>query len=453
MKNSPKLNFPENFKWGQNAPRWSSVFVSSDDKIKNIEEIDKFLNSFHDKDISLASVIGGMKFLQIYAKYNFNKLFLFDENINEIAKIDIFLNYIYRTSYKDFKSNYFLEEYINKNFKKFYLSKYLQKFKINLPKNFYLKHPTKNIKEKLDMVFRPSIYKELTLKFNEKEFNRIKDNLKNSWPEYSLDIPNINTNDKFIVVYNSHIPWPQTEKILSINKFKILTNLKNLIFGFYKFFKKKNIQFLFRSLEKKKLFKSLLKRIFFISVADRLWVAEQEVYKNISNHNKLIIHDTRRYFSLEKNEYNLVVAKNIFNSWDHWVSTIHKLTNNNNGLQIWSEKNKLLSKDKRLNYFVKKNLTLSTFMKNNSKTISYDFIIFHNLFTRGESLEHISTIFAKIPFSIRIIISESLISQKEKNLDKIIKKISGKRKLNKITFSSGTELKKRNKFYVFDKFQ
>jgi hypothetical protein len=77
-----------------------------------------------------------MKFLQIYAKCNFNKLFLFDENINEIAKIDIFLNYIYRTNYKDFKSNYFLEEYINKNFKKFYLNKYMQKFKINFPKIF-----------------------------------------------------------------------------------------------------------------------------------------------------------------------------------------------------------------------------------------------------------------------------------------------------------------------------
>jgi hypothetical protein len=90
-------------------------------------------------------------------------------------------------------------------------------------------------------------------------------------------------------------------------------------------------------------------------------------------------------------------------------------------------------------------------MKNKSKTLGYDFIIFHNLFTRGESLEHISTIFAKIPFSVKIIISESLISQKEKNLDKIIKKISEKRKLNKIAFSSGAELKKRNKFYVFDK--
>lgn len=146
-----------------------------------------------------------------------------------------------------------------------------------------------------------------------------------------------------------------------------------------------------------------------------MWVAEQQVYKNIRNQNKIIIHDTRRHFSLEKNEYNLDLAKKIFNSWDHWVSTIHKLTNNNNGLQIWSEKNILLSKDKRLNYFVKKNLTLSTFMKSKSKIIGYDFIIFHNLFTRGESLEHISAIFAQIPFSVKIIISESLISQKEKN--------------------------------------
>ena len=450
MKNNPKLNFPVHFKWGQNAPRWSSVFVSSDDRIENIKKIDKFLNNFHNKEISLASVIGGMKFLQIYAKCNFNKLFLFDENINEIAKIDIFLNYIYRTNYKDFKSNYFLEEYINKNFKKFYLNKYMQKFKINFPKNFYLKHPTKNIKEKLDMVFRPSIYKDLILKFNEIEFNCIKNNLKNSWPEYSLDIPHINTNDKFIVVYNSHIPWPKTEKILSINDFKILTNLKNFILGFYKLFKKKNIQFLFKALEKNKLFKSLLNKFFFICIADKLWKAEQEVYKNIRNDNKLIIHDTRRQFSIEKNEYNLDVAKKIFNSWDLWVSTIEKLINNNNGLQIWSKKNILLSKDKSLNFFVKKNLILNDFLKSKIKISKYDFVIFHNLFSRGENIKDISMIFSKIPFSIKIIMSESIISQKEKDLDKIIKKISGKRKLNKTTFSSGTELKKRNKFYIFN---
>jgi hypothetical protein len=54
MRNNPKLNFPVNFKWGQNAPRWSSVFVSSDDRIENIKKIDKFLNNFHNKEISLA---------------------------------------------------------------------------------------------------------------------------------------------------------------------------------------------------------------------------------------------------------------------------------------------------------------------------------------------------------------------------------------------------------------
>ena len=181
-----------------------------------------------------------------------------------------------------------------------------------------------------------------------------------------------------------------------------------------------------------------------------MWKAEQEVYKNIRNDNKLIIHDTRRQFSIEKNEYNLDVAKKIFNSWDLWVSTIEKLINNNNGLQIWSKKNILLSKDKSLNFFVKKNLILNDFLKSKIKISKYDFVIFHNLFSRGENIKDISMIFSKIPFSIKIIMSESIISQKEKDLDKIIKKISGKRKLNKTTFSSGTELKKRNKFYIFN---
>ena len=93
----------------------------------------------------------------------------------------------------------------------------MQKFQIMFPKYFHIRHPKKkNTKEKLTMVFRPSIYKNLILKLSKKEFNCIKGNLKNSWPEYSLDVPNIDTNDKFIVVYNSHIPWPETEKILSI---------------------------------------------------------------------------------------------------------------------------------------------------------------------------------------------------------------------------------------------
>ena len=454
MIKSPIINFPSKFKWGQNAPKWSSVFVSSDDEIENLNDVDKFLNNFHKRNLSLASVIGGMKFLKIYCKYNFNKLFLFDENINEIAKMDIFFNYIHRTNYKDFKSNHFLEEYINKNFSKFYLNEYMQKFQVKFPKNFHIRHPKKKkIKEKLTMVFRPSIYKDLILKFSEAEFNCIKGNLKNSWPEYSFDIPNIDTNDKFIVVYNSHIPWPQTEKILSIYDLNIFTNLKNCIFGFYKFVKRQNIKFLMKPLKKDKLFKNLLKKVFFIAVADRLWKAEQKIYKNIKNKNKLIIHDTRKKFNLEKNQYNLDIAKNIFSAWDFWVSAIVKLTNNNNGLQIWSHKNILLSKDKKLNFFVKKNLTLSVFMKSKPQIKNYNFIIFHNLFSSGENLKDIAKIFDQIPLSIKIIISESIISSKVQSVDKIIKKISGRRELNQITFSGGTELKKRNKFYIFNKSQ
>ena len=454
MLKSPILNFPKNFKWGQNAPRWSSVFVSSDDEIENLNDVDKFLNNFHKRNLSLASVIGGMKFLEIYSKYNFNKLFMFDENINEIAKMDIFFNYIYRTNYKDFKSTYYLEEYINKNFSKFYLNEYMQKFQIMFPKYFHIRHPKKkNTKEKLTMVFRPSIYKNLILKLSEKEFNCIKGNLKNSWPEYSLDVPNIDTNDKFIVVYNSHIPWLQTEKILSIYNLNFFTNLKNCILGFFNFIKIKNIKFLIKPLKKNKLFKNLLKKILFIAVSDRLWHAEQKIYQNIKNKNKLIIHDTRRQFALEKNQYNLDIAKKIFSPWDLWVSTIVMLTNNNNGLQIWSQKNILLSKDKKINFFTKKNLTLSAFMKSKPQIKNYDFIIFHNLFSRGENLKDVAMIFAQIPLSVKIIISESIVLSTVKSVDRKIKKISGKRKLNQITFSGGMELKKRNKFYIFNKSQ
>jgi len=323
----------------------------------------------------------------------------------------------------------------------------MQKFQIMFPKYFHIRHPKKKKKKKkLTMVFIQNIYKKLIIKLSKKEFNCIKGNLKNSWPEYSLDVPNIDTNDKFIVVYNSHIPWLQTEKILSIYNLNFFTNLKNCILGSFNFIKIKNIKFLIKPLKKNKLFKNLLKKILFIAVSDRLWHAEQKIYQNIKNKNKLIIHDTRRQFALEKNQYNLDIAKKIFSPWDLWVSTIVMLTNNNNGLQIWSQKNILLSKDKKINFFTKKNLTLSAFMKSKPQIKNYDFIIFHNLFSRGENLKDVAMIFAQIPLSVKIIISESIVLSTVKSVDRKIKKISGKRKLNQITFSGGMELKKKINF-------
>ena len=112
-----------------------------------------------------------------------------------------------------------------------------------------------------------------------------------------------------------------------------------------------------------------------------------------------------------------------------------------------------MSKDKKINFFTKKNLTLSAFMKSKPQIKNYDFIIFHNLFSRGENLKDVAMIFAQIPLSVKIRISESIVLSTVKSVDRKIKKVSGKRKLNQITFSGGMELKKRNKFYIFNKSQ
>ena len=204
-----KIFLPEVFKWGHEIKSsWASVFITSDDEILNKEDYKIFFNNLQNHQATLTAVVGGMKFLEIYSMYSFSKLYLFDININEFSKMEIFFKYILNTQYKDYEGQNFLEKNINASFNDFYLPMSLSHAKIIRPEKFKLNDIGKEDSEiNLDMIFRASVYPEYKWQPSEKEYKQVIENLKYSWPEYHFELPNLKKNKTISVIYDSHIPW------------------------------------------------------------------------------------------------------------------------------------------------------------------------------------------------------------------------------------------------------
>jgi hypothetical protein len=96
-----KIAINKQLKWNYGTVDWRGVYSGSSDRIifKDIlanKTLENLINQMNNS--LLISVIGGGFFLDLLEKYNFNKILLFDNNINEHVKINSLLNTIISTN-------------------------------------------------------------------------------------------------------------------------------------------------------------------------------------------------------------------------------------------------------------------------------------------------------------------------------------------------------------------
>jgi hypothetical protein len=453
-----KIFLPEVFKWGHEIKSsWASVFITSDDEILNKEDYKIFFNNLQNHQATLTAVVGGMKFLEIYSMYSFSKLYLFDININEFSKMEIFFKYILNTQYKDYEGQNFLEKNINASFNDFYLPMSLSHAKIIRPEKFKLNDIGKEDSEiNLDMIFRASVYPEYKWQPSEKEYKQVIENLKYSWPEYHFELPNLKKNKTISVIYDSHIPWKPINDIYPYQS----KSITKLIFHFLTggFFDLDTIKFIILPYYNKKKylfkrtfsFKSILRILSFSLIANRVWNAEQLFFLKRFNNDNIIIHETRHVFGLEKNLFNLFKKRTLLEPHKLWDKTLLSIIKDNkNGIQVWSTKNKKLINNQERNYFVNKSCSIMDFSQYKEIIHKCDYIIFHNILSYGNNLKDLGqwVDLCKLE-NIKIIISENIIDIKEVEMDITVKNVV-KKEIKYILYSGGNNQKIRNKFYIF----
>ena len=85
-----KVRLGSSFKWGEgNAPRWTGVFMASNDRVPILEAALDAVRAFPRERRALVTVIGGMKYLDILGQLEFSEVHFFDMNINELTKLRI----------------------------------------------------------------------------------------------------------------------------------------------------------------------------------------------------------------------------------------------------------------------------------------------------------------------------------------------------------------------------
>lgn len=83
-----QVRLGSSFKWGEgNAPRWTGVFMASNDEMPILDIALDGARSFPRERRALVTVIGGMKYLEIMARVEFSEVHFFDMNINELTKM------------------------------------------------------------------------------------------------------------------------------------------------------------------------------------------------------------------------------------------------------------------------------------------------------------------------------------------------------------------------------
>ena len=458
--NNTKIFLPEIFKWGNEIKSsWASVFITSDDEIANKKDYQLFFNNLQNHQATLTAVIGGMKFLEIYSMYSFRQLYLFDININEFSKMEVFFKYILNTHYKDYDGQFFIEKNINSDFNGFYLPMHLRHAEVIRPENYKLNDVGKeNSDINLDMVFRASVYPEYKWQPSENEYNQVITNLKYSWPEYHFELPNLKKSKTISVIYDSHIPWKQTDSVYPYQSKSIFKLILHFLSGGYlSFFRLEIIKFniLPYFSKKKYLFKrkfslkSILRILLFSLIANRVWNAEQNIFLEKFNNDNIVIHDTRHAFGIEKNQFNLFKKRTLLEPHKLWDKTLLSIINGNkNGIQVWSLKNVKLINNQQRNYFVSKSCGINELSKYKEIISRYDYVIFHNIVSYGTNSNDLRK-WVEICESknMRIIISENLPGYGEIEMDKVIKGIV-KQEIKYTLYSGGNNENQRNKFYI-----
>jgi hypothetical protein len=179
---------------------WCSTFLTSNDHIDNFDEIVSSLRPFK---LELISIIGGMKFFDFIEQLDFERVTLFDKNINEISKFILVNEYIQSCQYDKFDSFVSIAKQMNQQ--QFFLSNEVKRLSLLA----------------LDPIRHPRLKWQPT----QESYLKVKTALANKLnPNLYLEIPSIDVEGRVVIVFLSHCNI-QVEQMM----FKKITNASLII--------------------------------------------------------------------------------------------------------------------------------------------------------------------------------------------------------------------------------
>ena len=211
-----KLRVGSEFKWDQNPPTWTSVFLGSNDEVPNLQELKNQLEAYDKDEIELISIIGGLRFFDLISDVDFKRVTLFDRNINEFTKLVRILKELEKSGYEDFNNFERLDREIKNKPEQFYFPADLSENMEFQPKpDFTFQYDGKETP--LHTLLSPDEYPLYSWNPSKKEYRGVKNTLLGDLnEELFLGLPEIDADGRLVFVYLSgvhHLDWGFTNNI------------------------------------------------------------------------------------------------------------------------------------------------------------------------------------------------------------------------------------------------
>jgi hypothetical protein len=200
----------QEFKWNYDPPIWAGVFLGSSDEVPHIDEFTDQMSSYNKSEIELITLVGGHRFFDLVAAIDFERITLFDKNINEFTKFSIVLDILSDTSHEDFDDFRELHEYIHQNPDDFYLPQELADKATIQPKSDF-RNEWDGKEYSMYTLSPPTKYPQYRWSPSEREYNSVSSALRSDLnDDVFLGLPEIDAEGRLVIVYLSgltHIDW------------------------------------------------------------------------------------------------------------------------------------------------------------------------------------------------------------------------------------------------------
>lgn len=198
------------FKWGQNAPAFSGIYLGTNDygKVRHLYDLVGNLSALgvDPEDIHLISIVGGLYYFRLVEVLRPGRITLFDSNIMEHVKISIVANYLAQTKFDDFDNFRRLNEIWSRDHRAYQpqMSGDLHQLKISPA----ARHTFEGISVPVGTIFPPDAHPELSWRPNRTAFDLVKRSLiENTDRELHFSLPKIDAKGKIAIVYVSNALW------------------------------------------------------------------------------------------------------------------------------------------------------------------------------------------------------------------------------------------------------
>lgn len=184
------------------TPVWGAVFVTSNDIIEGNSELGNCLSHYTLTKKRLVTVVGGMKFLEILERYEFDKITFFDLNLNEVSKLTLAIDYILKTNFSSYDSMKCVNNVITSNPQHFYLSSWMEDVVHMVPTESYI-WKYRGRKAALDTILPPDLFPEFVWNpLSESSYRRVQKQLAHAIdPNFYLGFANVTVPENSVVVY------------------------------------------------------------------------------------------------------------------------------------------------------------------------------------------------------------------------------------------------------------